>query len=128
MIRFADDYVIVFTNERDARRVQEVLPKRFGKYGLTLHERRPGWWIFTVPEGADVSPETFVFLGFTHYWGKSRKGNWVVQRKTRKKKLKDGRAKGVSVVQRAPPRSGKGAVAGALPKDAWALRLLWDYI
>ena len=37
LIRYADDFVILFTQEDDARRVMEVLPKRFGKYGLTLH-------------------------------------------------------------------------------------------
>ena len=37
LIRYADDFVILFTHEEDARRVMEVLPKRFGKYGLTLH-------------------------------------------------------------------------------------------
>ena len=37
LIRYADDFVIAFSSEVDARRVSEVLPKRFGKYGLTLH-------------------------------------------------------------------------------------------
>jgi RNA-directed DNA polymerase len=37
LIRYADDFVILFTHEEDARRVMEVLPKRFGKYGLALH-------------------------------------------------------------------------------------------
>jgi len=37
LVRYADDFVIGFVHEEDARRVLEVLPKRFGKYGLTLH-------------------------------------------------------------------------------------------
>jgi hypothetical protein len=37
LIRFADDFVLVFQLESDARRMLEVLPKRFGKYGLSLH-------------------------------------------------------------------------------------------
>src|SRR5262245_30366988 len=37
LIRYADDFVIGFTDEADARRVREVLPKRFGKYGRSLH-------------------------------------------------------------------------------------------
>ena len=37
LIRFADDFVLVFQRESDAWRVLEVLPKRFGKYGLSLH-------------------------------------------------------------------------------------------
>jgi len=88
LIRFADDYVILFTDKRDALRVQEVLPKRFGKYGLTLHDEKTRLVDFHRPSGSRHHSETFVFLGFTHYWGKSRKGNWVVQRKTAQKKLK----------------------------------------
>jgi len=88
LIRFADDYVILFTDKRDALRVQEVLPKRFGKYGLTLHDDKTRLVDFHRPSGSRRHSETFVLLGFTHYWGKSRKGNWVVQRKTAQKKLK----------------------------------------
>jgi hypothetical protein len=88
LIRFADDYVILFTDKRDALRVQEVLPKRFGKYGLTLHEEKTRLVDFHRPRRNRRHSETFVFLGFTHYWGKSRKGDWVVQRKTAQKKLK----------------------------------------
>ena len=90
LIRFADDYVILFANERDAHRVMAVLSKRFGKFGLTLHEEKTRLLDFNRPRGDGRRSETFVFLGFTHYWGKSRKGNWVVKRKTAKKKLKEG--------------------------------------
>lgn len=89
LIRFADDYVILFANEGDARRVQAVLPKRFGKYGLELHETKTRLVDFSRPKPPLGKSETFVFLGFTHYWGKSRKGKWVVQRKTASKKLKE---------------------------------------
>ncbi len=88
LIRFADDYVILFTSERDARRVQTVLPKRFGKYDLELHETKTRLVDFNRPRPSLRKSETFVFLGFTHYWGKSRKGKRVVQRKTASKKLK----------------------------------------
>jgi group II intron reverse transcriptase/maturase len=88
LLRFADDYVILFTHERDARRVQEVLPSRFDKYGLALHEEKTRMVEFHRPRGNRRKSATFVFLGFTHYWGRSRKGSWVVQRKTAQKKLK----------------------------------------
>jgi len=87
LIRYADDAVMVFAKESDARRVLEVLPKRFGKYGLTLHPEKTR----LIPFGAGrrkadglegKPPGTFDFLGFTHYWGKSRRGNWAVKRKT----------------------------------------------
>ncbi len=90
LIRYADDFVIGFTHEEDARRVWEVLPKRFGKYGLTIHPektklvpfRRPSF--SSSPKGGPDGnrPGTFDLLGFTHYWSRSRKGNWVVKRKT----------------------------------------------
>ena len=88
LIRFADDFVMLFTHERDARRVQAVLPKRFGKYGLAIHEGKTRLVDFRRPPGKRGKSATFDFLGFTHYWGLSRKGNRVVQRKTAKKKLK----------------------------------------
>jgi RNA-directed DNA polymerase len=88
LIRFADDYVILCTSERDARRIGAVLAKRFGKYGLSIHEEKTRLLNFYRPLGGGRKSETFVFLGFTHYWGLSRKGNWVVKRKTAKKKLK----------------------------------------
>lgn len=89
LIRYADDFVILFEEEQDARRVMGVLPKRFGKFGLALHpdktrliDFRPG------KSGTGGSPGTFDFLGFTHFWGKSMRGNLTVRRKTSKKRLK----------------------------------------
>jgi RNA-directed DNA polymerase len=88
LIRYADDYVILCTSKRDAQRIEAVLPKRFGKYGLKIHEEKTRLLDFRCPMGEGGKSETFVFLGFTHYWGKSRKGRWVIKRKTAKKKLK----------------------------------------
>jgi len=85
LIRYADDFVLGFSNEADARRVMTALPKRFGKYGLRLHPTKTRMLLF-CPKGKDKHPKTgsgsFDFLGFTHYWGLSRKGYWVVKRKT----------------------------------------------
>ena len=88
LIRYADDAVFVFEEEDDARRVLEVLPKRFGKYGLTLHPEKTRLVAFHPPgrhpKSGDHRPGTGTFdlLGFTHYWGQSRRGHWVVRRKT----------------------------------------------
>jgi group II intron reverse transcriptase/maturase len=90
LIRYADDFVMGFAHEEDARRVLEVLPKRFGKYGLTLHPgktrlvpfRRPGRGSQATGSAGSSQPGTFDLLGFRHYWGLSRRGNWVVKRKT----------------------------------------------
>jgi group II intron reverse transcriptase/maturase len=88
LMRFADDFVILLSDERDARRVEAVLGKRFGKYGLALHEEKTRLVEFRRPREGGSQPGSFDFLGFTHYWGKSRKGNWVVQRKTAKDRLR----------------------------------------
>ena len=90
LIRFADDFVMVFETEEDARRVAEVLPKRFEKYGLRLHPEKTRLVRFERPptkppsEGGGKGPGSFDLLGFTHFWGRSWKGNWVVKRKTAK--------------------------------------------
>ena len=87
VVRYADDFVIGFTEDEDARRVRAVLPKRFGKYGLTIHPDKTRRVPFRKPKGARKGPDsggpgTFDFLGFTHFWARSRKGNWVLMRKT----------------------------------------------
>jgi len=83
MIRYADDAVLVFANEEDARRVFDVLSKRFEKFGLRLHPEKTKLINFRRPKGQTQSkPDTFDFLGFTHYWGKSKKGYAVIKRQT----------------------------------------------
>jgi hypothetical protein len=85
LVRYADDFVIGFRDQRDAQRVMEVLPKRFGKYGLTVHPTKTKLVPFCPPssETTDQSgpgvrrPGTFDLLGFTHYWGRSLRGYWA---------------------------------------------------
>jgi len=76
LFRYADDAVIVFANEADAREVYEALPKRFEIHGLTLHPEKTRLFEFVRPDrkaGDDDAARraTFDLLGFTHYWGKS---------------------------------------------------------
>jgi group II intron reverse transcriptase/maturase len=94
LIRYADDFVMGFTCEEDARRVLDVLPKRFGKYGLVLHPDKTRLVPFVRPPHRDppassggVRPGSFDLLGFTHFWGRSRRGFWVVKRKTAQGRL-----------------------------------------
>lgn len=88
MIRFADDAVLCFEREEDARRVMDVLPKRFGKYGLTLHPEKTRLVRFQPPSDDGGSRSgTLDLLGFAHYWDRSRKGRWVVKRKTASRRL-----------------------------------------
>jgi RNA-directed DNA polymerase len=90
LVRYADDFVMGLACEEDARRVLAVLPKRFGKYGLTIHPDKTRLVPFRRPDrsppaaGGQSGPQSgsFDFLGFTHYWSQSKKGNWVVKRKT----------------------------------------------
>jgi len=82
LIRYCDDFVIAFSTKEDAMRVIEVLPKRFKRFGLTLHPDKTRLVPFRCFRGCETG--TFDFLGFTHYWGKSRKGVPVIKRKTAK--------------------------------------------
>jgi group II intron reverse transcriptase/maturase len=91
--RYADDMVIGFQNEDDARRLLEALKDRFAGFGLAIHEGKTrliafGCAVARRREAAGLRrPETFDFLGFTHYCGKTRKGRFVVKRKTQARRL-----------------------------------------
>jgi RNA-directed DNA polymerase len=95
MVRYADDAVMVFSNEDDARRVLDVLPKRFAKYALRLHPDKTRLMKFHRPPkssspkgGGKMSrPGSFDFLGFNHHWERSRKGNWVIRQSTARDRL-----------------------------------------
>lgn len=93
LVRFADDFLIGCELETDARRVMAVLPKRLGKYGLSLHPEKTQLVRFRRPAKRETKSRssgngTFDFLGLTHYWARSRRGNWVVKRKTACKRLR----------------------------------------
>jgi RNA-directed DNA polymerase len=96
LIRYADDFVIGVAREDDAQRVLEVLPKRMGKYGLTVHPEKTRLVRFTPPDDDDSAStvrkpsesRTFDFLGFTHYWDRTRQGGWVIKRKTAKSRFR----------------------------------------
>ena len=91
LVRFADDFIGGFELEEDARRFMEVLPKRFARFGLTIHPSKTKLVDFRKPSGGDkpsTENKSFDFLGFTHFWAKSRRGYRVIKRKTSKKRLK----------------------------------------
>lgn len=87
LVRFCDDFVIGCEYKEDAERIMEVLPKRMNKHKLTMHPDKTRLIDFRRPEHEGDRKATFDFLGFTHYWGKSKRGYWVIKRKTRRKKL-----------------------------------------
>jgi RNA-directed DNA polymerase len=93
LIRYLDDFVICFQYEADAKRVSEVLPKRFGRYGLELHPDKTrliafGCKALKEAEKDGKKPATFDFLGFTHICAWSRKGRFTVHVRTIGKRLR----------------------------------------
>ncbi len=97
LVRYADDFVMAFAEVRDAERVLAVLGKRFEKHGLVLHGDKTRFVDFR-PQRPDkgnhpsTGGTTFDFLGFTHVWGKSRRGYDVVRQVTAKGRLARGLA------------------------------------
>jgi RNA-directed DNA polymerase len=90
LVRYADDFVMTFKQHRDAKRVLEVLGKRLARFGLTLHPDKTRFIDFRPERGevhADCKAPPFDFLGFTHTWGKSRRGKNVVRQTTAKSRL-----------------------------------------
>jgi len=86
LIRFADDFVIGFELQEDARRVMDVLSKRMEKYNLTLHTDKTRLIPFSRPlsdRKRVKEPGTFEFLGFMLYWRRTRGGRWEMACKTR---------------------------------------------
>jgi len=91
MIRYADDFIMGFERKEDMEKVLKVIGKRFAKYGLKINEEKTRKVRFQRPprHGKDPrgKPETFDFLGFTMYWGKSRRGYMVPKVKTSSKRF-----------------------------------------
>jgi len=94
-IRFADDAILCFQHKEDAEKVMRVLPKRFEKYGLTLHPEKTrlmesGRYAMGNARKQGKKPETFAFLGFTHICARSRKGKFTVHVRTLAKRFRRG--------------------------------------
>jgi RNA-directed DNA polymerase len=91
-IRYADDFILCFQYREDAERVLRVLPKRFAKYGLTLHPEKTQLLAFgrsalsRRPGGP--RPATFDFLGFTHVCARSRRGRFTIHNRTMRTRLR----------------------------------------
>ena len=93
MVRYADDFVIGFREESDARKCLEALKERLLKFGLELHPDKTRLIEFgryaeeRRAKRGEGPPETFDFLGFTHISGKTRRGDFTIHRKTSRKKF-----------------------------------------
>src|ERR1700674_3342274 len=94
-IRFADDAILCFQHKEDAEKVLRVLPKRFEKYGLTLHPEKTRLIEFGRHAARNAKkqgkkPATFNFLGFVHICARSRQGKFTVHVKTIAKRFRRG--------------------------------------
>ena len=91
-VRYADDFVMGFQNEQDARAMRAALADRLAKFGLELHPEKTrviqfGRFARQNREQRGLpKPETFDFLGFTHIAGLSRDGCFQLQRRTSRRK------------------------------------------
>ena len=92
LIRYADDFVCTVRYVDDARRIERALKNRFNKYGLEIHPTKSRTISFGRFERENAQkqkrrPNTFDFLGFTHYCGKTRRGKFKLGRRTSRKKF-----------------------------------------
>ena len=135
LIRYADDFLIGVSREDDARRIMEVLPKRMSKYGLEVHpgKTRLVRFLPAAPdepesEGADPQPpKTFDFLGFTHYWGRSRAGRMGGPAQDGEEPIATHAVGVVGVVPVEPTPADRGSTPQAESETAGPLWLLRDH-
>ena len=94
IVRYADDLVVGFEHEDDARRFLDAMRERFEAFALTVHPDKTRLIEFGRRAAANRKgrglgkPETFMFLGLTHICGRSRRGSFLLERKTRRDRLR----------------------------------------
>ena len=92
VVRFADDFVVGLERKEDGERFLSELRERLGRFGLELHSEKTRLIEFgryaeqQRRKRGEGKPDTFNFLGFTHSWGKTRKGKFVVLRQTMRRR------------------------------------------
>ena len=93
MVRYADDIVVGFEHQADAERFLAEMRERLAAFALTLHGEKTRLIRFgrfaalNRKERGEGKPETFNFLGFTHICGRSRRGGFLLRRKTRRDRM-----------------------------------------
>jgi RNA-directed DNA polymerase len=89
LVRYADDFVILFEQREDAERVHAVIGRRLARFGLTLHPEKTRMFPFQPPrDGGGKGTASFDFLGFTLLWQRTLRGKWAVALKTRRVRLR----------------------------------------
>ena len=93
LVRYADDYLLMFQRRQDAEAMTAALTERLAKFGLHLHEDKTrliefgGFAEANRRRKGRARPEVFDFLGFTHYCGKTRDGRFLLCQKTQGKRM-----------------------------------------
>lgn len=92
LIRYADDFVVCFQSEKEAKEFGNILEERLGKFGLRIAKGKSqiigfGRYIWQKAQGEGKKVATFDFLGFTHYCDKTRKGAFKLGRRTARRKF-----------------------------------------
>jgi RNA-directed DNA polymerase len=94
IVRYADDFIVGFQHESDAKRFLDALRERLAEFALSLHPEKTRLIEFGRYAAQNRKrrglgkPETFNFLGFTFICGKSRKGGFLIKRKTRRDRMR----------------------------------------
>jgi RNA-directed DNA polymerase len=94
IVRYADDFIVGFEHEADARRFLDMMRERFEEFALSLNPQKTRLIEFGRRAAEDRKrrglgkPETFDFLGFTFICGKSRRGKFLVERKPRRDRMR----------------------------------------
>lgn len=93
LIRYCDDFVVLFEKQNDAERFLDELRERLAKFGLQVAEDKTrllefGRLAFARSRKTDIKADSFNFLGFTHYWKCSRRGKFIMGHKTSKDNLR----------------------------------------
>jgi group II intron reverse transcriptase/maturase len=94
IVRYADDFIVGFEHEEDARRFLDAMRERLREFSLSLHPDKTRLIEFGRHAAANRErrglgkPETFTFLGFTFICGKSRHGRFLIKRKTRRDRMR----------------------------------------
>jgi RNA-directed DNA polymerase len=94
IVRYADDFIVGFEHEADARRFLDAMRQRLAEFALSLHPEKTRMIEFGRHAEENRrrcglgKPETFNFLGFTFICGKSRRGKFLIKRKSRRDRMR----------------------------------------
>jgi RNA-directed DNA polymerase len=93
LVRYADDFIIMVQKQSDACIIEQALRDRFNKFSLTLHPEKTRTISFSPKEPGNAKrqgrkPYTFEFLGFTHFWFRTREGWYMLSRRTSAKRFR----------------------------------------